>query len=164
MINEAMNVVDDAPFRRGRRGGAAQGAARRAIASAWSSVTATRKSVVRLASRLHAHLRPATPLIDRRVHFAYERVPKLDVEELVLEEVPDIDYSVIGGLTSRIEAIRTRSSCPSCGPVRRARAEGAGDPALRAPGCGKTLIARPSPTHSPRRSANGPARKAAASF
>ena len=52
-------------------------------------------------------------LIDR-VHFAYERIPKLDVEELVLEEVPDIDYSVIGGLGNQIEAIRDAVELPSC--------------------------------------------------
>jgi proteasome-associated ATPase len=45
------------------------------------------ESVVRLAYRLRdQHLRSGDSLlIDRRVHFAYERIPKLDVEELVLE-------------------------------------------------------------------------------
>ena len=58
------------------------------------------ETVVRLAHRLsHQPIRSGDSLlIDRRIHFAYERVPKLDVEELVLEEVPDIDYTVIGGL------------------------------------------------------------------
>ena len=72
------------------------------------------ESVVRLAYRLHdQHLRSGDSLlIDRRVHFAYERIPKLDVEELVLEEVPDIDYSVIGGLGNQIEAIRDAVELP----------------------------------------------------
>src|SRR5919107_287985 len=72
------------------------------------------ESVVRLAHRLREqNLRSGDSLlIDRRVHFAYERIPKLDVEELVLEEVPDIDYSVIGGLGSQIEAIRDAVELP----------------------------------------------------
>ena len=72
------------------------------------------ESVVRLASRLQdGPIRSGDSLlIDRRVHFAYERVPKLEVEELVLEEVPDIDYSVIGGLSSQIDAIRDAVELP----------------------------------------------------
>ena len=72
------------------------------------------ESVVRLAFRLRdQHLRSGDSLlIDRRVHFAYERIPKLDVEELVLEEVPDIDYTVIGGLGNQIEAIRDAVELP----------------------------------------------------
>jgi proteasome-associated ATPase len=105
------------------------------------------ESVVRLSSALRQlPLRSGDSLlIDRRVHFAYERVPKLDVEELVLEEVPDIDYSVIGGLGSQIEAIRDAVELPFLHPELFAEHE------LKAPkgillygppGCGKTLIAK----------------------
>src|SRR3954471_5157106 len=62
------------------------------------------ESVVRLAQRLRdQHLRSGDSLlIDRGVHSVSQRIPKLDAEELVLEEVPDIDYSVIGGLANQI--------------------------------------------------------------
>ncbi|MGH3566762.1 MAG: proteasome ATPase, partial [Pseudonocardia sp.] len=42
-------------------------------------------------------------LVDTKAGYAYERVPKAEVEDLVLEEVPDVDYSDIGGLFRQIE-------------------------------------------------------------
>ena len=84
-------------------------------------------------------------LLEPRSAYAYERVPKSEVEELVLEEVPDVDYADIGGLTRQIEAIRDAVELPFL------HAELFREHELRPPkgillygppGCGKTLIAK----------------------
>ena len=45
-------------------------------------------------------------LLDSKSGFVYEKIPKSEVEELVLEEVPDVNYEDIGGLGAQIEQIR----------------------------------------------------------
>lgn len=104
--------------------------------------------VVRIAAPLldGAHLRVGEALLlDTRSNYVYERVPKSEVEELVLEEVPDIDYTQIGGLASQIELIRDAVELPYL------HADLFKEYQLRAPkgvllygppGCGKTLIAK----------------------
>jgi proteasome-associated ATPase len=84
-------------------------------------------------------------LIEPRSAYAYERIPKSEVEELVLEEVPDIDYTDIGGLDRQIEQIRDAVELPFL------HADLFREHQLRPPkgvllygppGCGKTLIAK----------------------
>src|SRR3954451_22740431 len=62
--------------------------------------SADEERVVRLAEPLRSGTIRAgdSLLLDTRAGYVYEKVPKSEVEELVLEEVPDIDYSSIGGL------------------------------------------------------------------
>jgi len=84
-------------------------------------------------------------LLDTRSSYVYERIPKSEVEELILEEVPEIDYHDIGGLVRQIEQIRDAVELPYL------HADLFREHELRPPkgvllygppGCGKTLIAK----------------------
>jgi proteasome-associated ATPase len=84
-------------------------------------------------------------MIDSRTGYAYERLPKPEVEELVLEEVPDITYEDIGGLSPQIEDIRDAVELPFL--YAELFAEHHLEPPKGVllygpPGCGKTLIAK----------------------
>ncbi|MGH3970937.1 MAG: proteasome ATPase, partial [Mycobacterium sp.] len=58
-------------------------------------------------------LRPGDSLlVDTKAGYAFERIPKAEVEDLVLEEVPDVTYEDIGGLTRQIEQIRDAVELP----------------------------------------------------
>ncbi|MGH3343515.1 MAG: proteasome ATPase [Carbonactinosporaceae bacterium] len=108
---------------------------------------ADEERVVRLAEPLFgAPLRAGDSLLlEARSGYVYERVPKSEVEELVLEEVPDIDYDSIGGLAAQIEAIRDAVELPYLHPelFREHRLRPPKGVLLYGPpGCGKTLIAK----------------------
>ena len=61
------------------------------------------------ATLLGVHLRAGDYVrIDPRAGLAYEKLIRPEVEELVLEEVPDVSYDRVGGLRDQIEAIRGR--------------------------------------------------------
>src|SRR5690242_2969669 len=66
---------------------------------------------------LGEHIRVGDSLtLDPRSNFVHEVIPKLEVEELVLEEVPDVDYEDIGGLSGQIEQIRDAVELPFLHP------------------------------------------------
>jgi proteasome-associated ATPase len=103
--------------------------------------------VVRLAQPLlDARVRAGDSLLcDIRAGYAYERIPKSEVEELVLEEVPDIRYQDIGGLGDQIDAIRDAVELPFLHPDLFAEHQltpPKGILLYGPPGCGKTLIAK----------------------
>ncbi|MDX6319045.1 MAG: proteasome-associated ATPase, partial [Nocardioidaceae bacterium] len=108
---------------------------------------ADEERVVRIAAPLRgATLRAGdSVLLDTRSNYIYERIPKTEVEELVLEEVPDIDYANIGGLMRQIEQIRDAIELPYLHPELFQEHElkpPKGVLLYGPPGCGKTLIAK----------------------
>ena len=86
-----------------------------------------------------------TVLMDTRSALLLEKLPRPEVEELVLEEVPDIDYSDIGGLDDQIEAITDAVELPFLHQElfrEYALPAPKGILLYGPPGCGKTLIAK----------------------
>jgi proteasome-associated ATPase len=84
-------------------------------------------------------------MLDPRSGYAVERLPKSDVEEVVLEEVPNVTYNDIGGLGVQIEALRDAIELPYLYPdeFREHRlSPPKGILLYGPPGCGKTLIAK----------------------
>jgi proteasome-associated ATPase len=108
---------------------------------------ADEERIVRLADPLRkATLRGGDSLLlEPRSGYVYERIPKAEVEELILEEVPDITYSEIGGLATQIEQIRDAIELPylHADLFKEHRLKPPKGVLLYGPpGCGKTLIAK----------------------
>ncbi len=84
-------------------------------------------------------------LMDVRTQLLIEKLPKLESEELVLEEVPDITYADVGGLDVQIEAITDAVELPYMHRelfVEYSLPAPKGILLYGPPGCGKTLIAK----------------------
>ncbi|HEU4480772.1 MAG TPA: proteasome ATPase [Actinomycetota bacterium] len=84
-------------------------------------------------------------LLEPKSGHVIEKLPKPEVEELILEEVPDISYEDIGGLDSQIEEIRDAVELPFLhGDLFREHhlEPPKGILLYGPPGCGKTLVAK----------------------
>ncbi len=84
-------------------------------------------------------------LLDGRSSLLIEKLPKAEVEDLVLEEVPDVDYSDIGGLDTQIEEITDAVELPFLHNDLFTEHELPAPKGILLygpPGCGKTLIAK----------------------
>jgi proteasome-associated ATPase len=105
------------------------------------------EQVVRIAEPLSGVMLRAgdSLLVDARSGYALERLPRPEVEELVLEEVPNISYLDIGGLSDQIEAIQDAVELPFLHAdlfVEHELRPPKGILLYGPPGCGKTMIAK----------------------
>jgi len=145
LLNEALNVI-------GVAGREAQGEVvrlkdRLGESRAVVTLRADEERVVELAADLVPQpLQVGDRLrLDVRSGILLERLPKLEVEDLLLEEVPNITYGDIGGLAAQIDQIRDAIELPVLYAEHFAAHKltpPKGVLLYGPPGCGKTLIAK----------------------
>ena len=145
VLNEALNVI--AAGGGDPQGEVARLKARLDPARVVVSLRADEERVVELsAALLRAPLQLGDLLrCDLRAGVALERLPKTEVEDLVLEEVPHITYADIGGLGPQIEQLRDAIELPVLYAAHFAAhklSPPKGVLLYGPPGCGKTLIAK----------------------
>ena len=120
---------------------------RRRRARRSSSAGPTRSGSASWPTRCAAsHLRSGdTMRLDPRSNLLLEKLPRPEVEDLLLEEVPDISYADIGGLDDQIEQIADAVELPFLHQDLFAEHQLPAPKGILLygpPGCGKTLIAK----------------------
>jgi proteasome-associated ATPase len=145
MLNEALNVVEACAFE--IQGEVVQLKEMLGVDRALVIGNADEERVVQIGEPLRNRTLRAgdSLLLDMRSGFVLEHLPKPEVEELILEEVPDISYQDIGGLGDQIEQIRDAVELPFLHADLFAEHQlkpPKGILLYGPPGCGKTLIAK----------------------
>ena len=86
-----------------------------------------------------------TVLVNASAGYAFERIQKTEVNQLSLDEIPNVTYADIGGLSSQIETIQDSVELPFSHPELYSAYDLTPPKGLLLygpPGCGKTLIAK----------------------
>ena len=145
IVNSGMNVVDIKTAE--KHGDVVKIKERIADERAIVSLRTDEERVVRIAESLKEETLKAGDhvLLNHMTSMLMEKLPKQEVEDLLLEEVPNIGYADIGGLDTQIEAIRDAIELPYLYPNEYKEfnlSPPKGVLLYGPPGCGKTLIAR----------------------